>query len=403
MPRAPRFDIELGAFVEEISADLARFECAAAIGCGPGDVWIEREVPLGDGYADILVEPPRGGAFFVENKLEYAPADVVARIRGKYGVPTSTVKRAERLAVVMDHRATDGGAVEAALRESTVRGLGVEIWDVADLPGRIEKTFGCGIADLSRASLRDARFAIQRAHWRLAFDGKFEDFTASSSLLWHFSPWELARLYREHGLEPSRILEPRTYEDVVVLMADLCSFSGYVRDTPDRSQIRRRLTEFYSLARHAVLNAGGMLYQFVGDEIVALFGMHEEQAPAVARAMRCARSLFDAGNSVSQAWQRSLDRVQPSRGVHIGVAVGDIDLMPLRPFSLSHIGFIGDALNMASRLMGEARADEAVVSNRFYTQLDPGHQARLAEIEPIEAKNIGRIRGWRFTHRPGEA
>src|SRR5439155_313739 len=165
MARAPRFDIELGAFVEEISADLARFECAAAIGCGPGDVWIEREVPLGDGYADILVEPPRGGAFFVENKLEYAPADVVARIRG------------------------------------------------------------------------------------------------------------------EHGLEPSRILEPRTYEDVVVLMADLCSFSGYVRDTPDRSQIRRRLTEFYSLARHAVLNAGGMLYQFVGDEIVALFGMHEEQAP----------------------------------------------------------------------------------------------------------------------------
>ena len=152
-----------------------------------------------------------------------------------------------------------------------------------------------------------------------------------------------------------------------------------------------------------MLNAGGMLYQFVGDEIVALFGMHEEQAPAVARAMRCARSLFDAGNSVSQAWQRSLDRVQPSRGVHIGVAVGDIDLMPLRPFSLSHIGFIGDALNMASRLMGEARADEAVVSNRFYTQLDPGHQARLAEIEPIEAKNIGRIRGWRFTHRPGEA
>ena len=64
--------------------------------------------------------------------------------------------------------------MRAASRADRLRGLGVEIWDVADLPGRIEKTFGCGIADLSRASPRDARFAIQRAHWRLAFDGKFD-------------------------------------------------------------------------------------------------------------------------------------------------------------------------------------------------------------------------------------
>ena len=200
-------------------------------------------------------------------------------------------------------------------------------------------------------------------------------------------------------MEPAQVLEPRLYNDVVVLMADLCSFSGYVRDTSDSSQIRRRLTEFYTLARHAVLNAGGMHYQFVGDEIVALFGLHHEPTSAVARAVRCARSLFDAGTSVSQAWQRSLDRVQPSCGVHIGVAVGDLNLMSLRPFSRSHIGFIGDALNMAARLMGEARADQAVVSNRFYTRLEPEQQLLLEEIEPIEAKNVGRIRGWRFTHK----
>src|SRR4051812_38475541 len=99
MPRIPRFDIELGAFVEEISTDLARFECAARTGCKAGEVWIEREVPLGDGYADILVEPPTGPAFFVENKLEYPPEDIVARIRGKYGTPGPAVERATGLAI----------------------------------------------------------------------------------------------------------------------------------------------------------------------------------------------------------------------------------------------------------------------------------------------------------------
>ena len=99
------------------------------------------------------------------------------------------------------------------------------------------------------------------------------------------------------------ILESRTYADVVVLMANMRSFSGFVRDTHDSSVIPRRLTEF----------------------------------------------------------------------------------------------------NRAARLMSEAKAGEAVVSNRFYARLDPPQQALLEKIEPIEAKNVGRIRGWRYTHKPGEA
>jgi hypothetical protein len=41
------FDSELGDFVEEICADLCRFECAATAGCEPAQVSVEREVALG--------------------------------------------------------------------------------------------------------------------------------------------------------------------------------------------------------------------------------------------------------------------------------------------------------------------------------------------------------------------
>jgi class 3 adenylate cyclase len=274
---------------------------------------------------------------------------------------------------------------------------------VHELRARIRVTFGCDIPDLSHASLLGVRSAIERAHWRQAFGDAFDDYPAAGTLLWHFSPWELARLHREEGMAPDDILQPRVYEDVVVVMADLCSFSSYVRDTRDSQQIRRRLTEFYSLARHAVLNAGGMLYQFVGDEVVGMFGLHEDAVAAAARAVRCVRALFDAGNAVSQAWQRSLDRVQPSRGVHVGVAAGDLALLALRPFSRSHLGFIGDALNLSARLMAEAASSEAVVSNTVYTRLGSAQQTLFQAIEPIEAKNVGRIRGWRLTQRALES
>jgi len=42
MAPTARFDSELGSFVDEICADLCRFECAAGGGCAPSDVSIER-------------------------------------------------------------------------------------------------------------------------------------------------------------------------------------------------------------------------------------------------------------------------------------------------------------------------------------------------------------------------
>ncbi len=400
MPKTARFDVELGAFLEEICADLCRFECAASAGCAPSAVWVEREVALGAGaYADIRVEPPGGPPFFVENKLEYAPADLVARIQRKFGERHAAWRGADRLAIVLDRAAIAGWPdVEAALR-AAVPGLAVDVWDVTAVLERIRETFGHAITGISRANLLDVRTAIERAQWRFAFDGKFPDDPLATTLLWHFSPWELARLHREEDLAPGDILEPRAYNDVIVMMADLCSFSSYVRDTRDPHLIRSRLTEYYSLARHAVLNTGGMLYQFVGDEVVGIFGLHEPAPAAATKALQCTRSLFDAGQSVSQAWQRTLDRVQPSQGVHIGLALGEVSLMPFRPFSRTHLGFIGDPLNLAARLMGEARSAEAVVSNTFYTWLAPERRQLFEEVEPIEAKNVGRIQGWRTTHR----
>jgi class 3 adenylate cyclase len=405
MPKTTQFDSELGAFLDEICADLCRFECAATAGCAPAQVSVEREVALKpDAYADMRVEWPGAPGFFVENKLEYAPGALVERIRYKYGEPSPAWRGAQRLVVILDRSAIpQWSAFEAALRAAPAPGLAIEIWDVDDLLARIRATFGHEITVISRTNLLDVRTAIEQAQWRLAFDGKFPDDPRASTLLWHLSPWELGRLYREGNLMPDGILEPGTYEEAVVVMADMCSFSSYVRDTRDAGLIRRRLTEYYSLARYAVQNAGGMLYQFVGDEVVGVFGLHRPLAIATVQALGCVRALFAAGNAVSNAWQRALDRVQPSRGVHIGIAMGDLDLMPFRPVSRTHLGFMGEPLNLAARLMGEAKSDEAVATNTFYAGLDDSQSRLFEAIEPIEAKNVGRIRAWRTTQRALEA
>ena len=93
--------------------------------------------------------------------------------------------------------------------------------------------------------------------------------------------------------------------------------------------------------------------------------------------------------------QRRIDNVQEKHGVHIGIAMGSLNLMPLRPFARSHIGFIGDPLNIASRLMDTAQPSEIVVSNTFYHALDEDLQAEFSESQPIVAKNVGSLQSWR--------
>ncbi len=98
-----------------------------------------------------------------------------------------------------------------------------------------------------------------------------------------------------------------------------------------------------------------------------------------------------------QQRQRRIDRVQTTGGLHVGVAIGDLQIVALRPFSRLHVGAIGDCINVASRLLAVAGPSEVVVSNAFHQRLDGPSQARCSEIEPVDARNVGRIRAWKVT------
>jgi len=279
-------------------------------------------------------------------------------------------------------------------------GLQLEVWSEAELYARIREQFAVEIAGFTEANLLEVRNAIDRAKGFHAFGGPdlatYEHDALKAQLLWHFGAWRLRQLREDQELAPRQILPPGLYRGVAVVLADLCSFSSYVRDTRDEETVRHSLTSFYSKARYQILDSGGMLYQFVGDEVVGLFGLPDRRPGFLQSALDAAKGLLRIGNSVSEHWQRHLDRVQESGGLHIGIAMGDLQMVSLRPFSRTYMGGVGDSINVAARLMATAKSGEIVVSNLFYQQLSDEAQASFQETEPIEARNVGRIKAWRF-------
>lgn len=394
-------------FLEELCCDLCRFEHVERDGLSPEEVYIDRDVGLGapDAFADIRVATPKGVPYFVEVKYGHTNAALVRSMKRKYGQETPALRHASKVILLVDtERHADWPALEAEIARTLAGGLKLEVWDLHKLLGLLRGRFGVDIKTITEENLVDLRNTINHAKGFQAFGGQsLADYAMDglhATLLWHFGFWRLRQLREQQKLSPREIMPPREYPGVAIVLVDLCSFSSYVRDTPDDSVMRHCLTSFYSKARYQIINKGGMLSQFIGDEAVGLFGIPDRGPGYVQQALDAARALVDIGNAVSSHWQRCIDRVQKSGGVHIGIALGDLHGVSMQPFGRAPMGVIGDSINMAARLMAVAGPNEIVVSNAFLRELDEEVAGEFNEIESLDAHNVGRIKAWKLRAGP---
>jgi class 3 adenylate cyclase len=159
-------------------------------------------------------------------------------------------------------------------------------------------------------------------------------------------------------------------------MADLRGFTTFSeRHRPD--EVVSMLNTFYGVVVPVILEAGGTVVQFVGDEVMALFGAPTRQPDHAHRAARAGLGLQAAVAAVTA------DRADWPRfgvGINTGPAlVGNIGAEQMRNFTA-----IGDTTNLAARLQGLAEPGQVVVGQRTAAELGP--QAQLEAREPVPVK-----------------
>ena len=389
--------------LEELCCELCRFEHSPEHGTSSHGVQIDREYYLGKpgAYADIKVSPGTSAPYIVEVKFGYSVDKLLRHLKRKYAEMTPALEDISKLVLVIDAEdRPDWSLIESQVMGCLASGLKLEVWGESRLIQFLRNQFHAEISTITLSNLLDARQAIDRAQGYFAFGGEsldaYEHEPLKAELLWQLGFWKVRQLREAKKLQPREILPPGLYRGVTVLLADICSFSSYVRDTPDERIVRECLTSFYSKARYQIINGGGMLYQFVGDEVIGLFGVPDKEGDFTQAALETAEALISIGNSVSHHWQRQIDRVQGSGGVHIGLAVGDLQIVSLRPFGRTHVGAVGDCINIAARLMASAGSGEVVVSNSFLHHLDVSLHTKFQEVDAVDGKNVGRIKAWKL-------
>jgi adenylate cyclase len=140
------------------------------------------------------------------------------------------------------------------------------------------------------------------------------------------------------------------------------------------------------VATAVLIRHDAVIDKLIGDEVMALYlpmyGRFEEAAPVMlehARGLLRAVGYGDGGT--------------PFAEIGIGLDYGEAFVGNVGRSSLHDFTAIGDVVNVASRLQGQARGGEIVASSRLVERLDesPGERLELTlkgKAEPVVAYRI---------------
>jgi class 3 adenylate cyclase/tetratricopeptide (TPR) repeat protein len=138
---------------------------------------------------------------------------------------------------------------------------------------------------------------------------------------------------------------------VTVLFCDLVG-STALGDRLDPEVLRGVMTAYYARMREAVERHGGTVEKFIGDAVMAVFGLPDLHEDDALRAVRAAEEMRSALIELG----RDLDATRAVRmASRIGVNTGEVVI------GTGEALVTGDAVNVAARLEQAAEADEVLL------------------------------------------
>jgi class 3 adenylate cyclase/predicted ATPase len=164
---------------------------------------------------------------------------------------------------------------------------------------------------------------------------------------------------------------------VTVVFADIAG-STELGDRLDPETVQQVMSRYFRTTRRVLERHGGTVEKFIGDAVMAVFGIpvvHEDDALRAARAaVEMADSLRLLNEELERRWEVSLE-------VRIGVNTGEVvagDPSGGQAFAT------GEAINLAARLQQAAAPGEILIGETTRRLL--GDRVAVAEVAPLLVK-----------------
>jgi len=180
-------------------------------------------------------------------------------------------------------------------------------------------------------------------------------------------------------------------KEVTVLFADIRSFTT-IAEGMSAEDVVFMLNNFFNIMGKIIFQHNGILDKFIGDQIMAIFGLIASENPAPSDAIKAALEMQDAAEAL-----KNKKNIQNKQGFEIGIGINTGTAI------VGNIGFesridytaIGDSINIAARLQQLAKGGEIIIGELTYSQTLPGFSTQLRDeiflknmVHPIQCYNV---------------
>ncbi|MCB1137280.1 MAG: adenylate/guanylate cyclase domain-containing protein [Leptospiraceae bacterium] len=166
---------------------------------------------------------------------------------------------------------------------------------------------------------------------------------------------------------------------VTVLFSDIRGFTSLSENLPPED-VARMLTDYREKITDIIFRHGGMIDKFIGDAVMAVFGVPETRGPSedARAAVECARDMI----TMLPDFNRSLNGISAKLDIGIGLHCGEVFAGTIGSENRLEYTVLGDTVNTASRLEGLCKLlkRRLIVSREIVEQTDPAQFESVARV-----------------------
>ena len=167
---------------------------------------------------------------------------------------------------------------------------------------------------------------------------------------------------------------------VSVMFTDLRDFTT-MSEAMTADQVARQLNEYFPMMVEAVQQHRGIVNDFIGDAVMAVYGAPMDNPEHALDAVRTARKMQAGLAALNAEWQaRGLPTLKMGIGIHTGtVFAGNVGSSKRKKYTV-----VGDAVNVAARVEG--------LNKELHTTLLITGDTYTAIKDRVEAKDCGEVK-----------
>jgi len=169
--------------------------------------------------------------------------------------------------------------------------------------------------------------------------------------------------------------------DVTILFADIRSFTT-LSERMAAEDVVSMLNQFFDIVVDIIFRNNGILDKFVGDQLMAVFGLISSDSSAPHDAVKTAIEMQDATEDLM-----NLRRKQDKETFEIGIGINTGSAIVGNVGSENRMDYtvIGDTVNVAGRLQQMAKGGEIVIGEQTYAHIE--NRFRIEKRGEISVKN----------------